>query len=217
MTNKVAYDYIKYLLGWSRDKKKMRNGTGFLPYGELVSDPGVGQSMAKAALGNRGFMSRMKQKIFAGGQSNNVISVAFQMADPNDGWTLVNEKGQEIEGAEGDKEGEEGKGKEGADGKNATGKGAEGKGADGKGNVPGASGNGKDGGTGAGQKLTDKDVEKIKTLLQRVIDLEKNVFGKEQGNGKEEGDKKNVAESTEKRRMEKLADGILFTYLEDSI
>ena len=54
--------------------------------------------MAEKALGNRGMMGRLMQKLFAGGQANNVISVAFQMADPDDGWTLVDEKtGQPIE------------------------------------------------------------------------------------------------------------------------
>ena len=78
MTNKVTYDYIKYLLGWSRDKKKVRSGTGFMPYvTELQSDPTFGQTMAKRGLGERGFMSRLRQKMFAGGQSNNVVSVAF--------------------------------------------------------------------------------------------------------------------------------------------
>ncbi len=60
MTNKVTYDYIKYLLGWSREKNKVRSGTGFMPFSELSSDPSFGQTMAKRALGERGFMSRLR-------------------------------------------------------------------------------------------------------------------------------------------------------------
>jgi hypothetical protein len=40
-------------------------------------------------LGNRGILGRIRQKLFAGGQSNNVISVAFQLADYRDGWEKV--------------------------------------------------------------------------------------------------------------------------------
>ena len=93
MTNKVAKDYITYLLGWSRKKEKKMEGGNPIPVeSKLKEDSGFGASMAKKALGNRGILGRLKQKIFAGGQSNNVISVAFQMADPNDGWKLVDEK-----------------------------------------------------------------------------------------------------------------------------
>ena len=45
--------------------------------------------MAKKALGNRGVLGRLRQKLFSGGQSSNVIAVAFQLADPNDGWEDV--------------------------------------------------------------------------------------------------------------------------------
>ena len=45
--------------------------------------------MAKKALGNRGILGRLKQKLFSGQQSSNVITVAFQLADPNDGWEVV--------------------------------------------------------------------------------------------------------------------------------
>ena len=45
--------------------------------------------MAKRALGNRGILGRLKQKLFSGQQSSNVITVAFQLADPNDGWEVV--------------------------------------------------------------------------------------------------------------------------------
>ena len=127
------------------------------------------------------------------------------MADPNDGWTLVNEKGQTIEGADGGEEGKEGK--EGA-GKEGVGKG----GASGAGGGSTGSGStGATGGSSSGQKLTDKDIEKIKSLLQRIIDLEKQVFGKEQGQQKQ------VSESTQKHfeDLEGLTDGILMAYLED--
>jgi hypothetical protein len=33
--------------------------------------------MAKRALGNRGILGRLKQKLFSGQQSSNVITVAF--------------------------------------------------------------------------------------------------------------------------------------------
>ena len=89
MTNKVAKDFISMLLGWSRKKELIQNGTDVRPAQEkLTKDEGFGQEMADKALDNRGILGRLKQKIF-GGQSNNVISVAFQMADYNDGWTVV--------------------------------------------------------------------------------------------------------------------------------
>ena len=53
--------------------------------------------MAKKALNNRGILGRLKQKILAGGQSNNVISVCFQMADWRDGWTDVTSPKEEAE------------------------------------------------------------------------------------------------------------------------
>lgn len=59
---------------------------------QLSIDQKFGKQMADKALGDRGILGRLKQKLFAGGQSNNVISVAFQLADPNDGWKLVDEK-----------------------------------------------------------------------------------------------------------------------------
>ena len=40
--------------------------------------------MAKKALDNRGILGRLKQKLFSGQQSNNLISVVFQLSDPND-------------------------------------------------------------------------------------------------------------------------------------
>ena len=90
MTNKVAKDYISMLLGWSRSKVLKYDETGNkVPVDvELQPDKGFGSQMAKKALSNRGILGRLKQKIFAGGQASNAITVAFQMADPNDGWTL---------------------------------------------------------------------------------------------------------------------------------
>ena len=59
--------------------------------------------MADKALNNRGFLSRLRQKLFSGGQSNNVISVAFQLADPTDGWELVDEvKADQVKDDKGD-------------------------------------------------------------------------------------------------------------------
>ena len=48
--------------------------------------------MAKKALSNRGLLGRLRQKLFSSGQSNNVISVAFQLADWNDGWKEVEDE-----------------------------------------------------------------------------------------------------------------------------
>ena len=50
--------------------------------------------MAKKALNNRGLLGRLRQKLFSSGQSNNVISVAFQLADLNDGWKEVKDETQ---------------------------------------------------------------------------------------------------------------------------
>lgn len=89
MTNKVAKDYISLLLGWSRKKEKKQGENGEYPATELKRDEGFGKEMANKALGNRGLFGRLKQKLFAGGQKSESISVAFQMADMNDGWKLV--------------------------------------------------------------------------------------------------------------------------------
>ena len=97
MTNKVAKDYISMLLGWTRKKEYKLNEDGTpIPTEELKQDEGFGKEMAKKALNNRGILGRLRQKIFSGGQSNNVISVAFQMADWRDGWTEVQPK-EEVE------------------------------------------------------------------------------------------------------------------------
>ena len=73
--------------------------------------------MAKKALDNRGILGRLKQMIFSGGQSNNVISVCFQMADQNDGeWKVVDEKGQNVELKEPEGDGNTDMGQENDDG-----------------------------------------------------------------------------------------------------
>ena len=90
MTNKVAQDYIRLLLGWSRQKqKKLVDNVEMPAQEELSQDEAFGKEMAKKALGNRGVLGRLRQKLFSGGQSSNVITVAFQLADPNDGWEDV--------------------------------------------------------------------------------------------------------------------------------
>ena len=43
----------------------------------MTKDDGFGKEMAKKALSNRGILGRLKQKLFSGQQSSNVISVAF--------------------------------------------------------------------------------------------------------------------------------------------
>ena len=74
MTNKVANDYISLLLGWSRERVMYKDEKGMEPVNPLKEDSGFGKSMANKALGNRGILGRLKQKIFSGQQSNNVIS-----------------------------------------------------------------------------------------------------------------------------------------------
>ena len=63
MTNKVAKDYVAYLLGWSRKKealltkdKKMKPADG----NELKPDTGLGSRFAKSALEGRGMLGRMR-------------------------------------------------------------------------------------------------------------------------------------------------------------
>ena len=140
MTNSVAKDYIKYLLGWSRKKVALKTKEGKIvpdpSQAELKMDTGLGDKFASDAMGGRGIMGRLKQKLFAGGTDSNKISVAFQLADPNDGWKIVDEKtGETI--ANGD---------EGKDGKD-TGKGGTG---DGKGGGDTGAGQGGAGGSGSG-------------------------------------------------------------------
>ena len=90
MTNKVAKDYIRLLLGWTRTKQKHLVDNVMMPVQEELSqDESFGKEMAKKALGNRGILGRLKQKLFSGQQSSNVITVAFQLADPDDGWEVV--------------------------------------------------------------------------------------------------------------------------------
>ena len=134
--------------------------------------------MAKKALDNRGILGRLKQKIFAGGQSNNVISVAFQMADPNDGWKLIEEKDDGTTG--------------GTEGSVPSGGGNSNGGADGSNKGSGSSGgSGKNGGfdpTMSPQEVKDytkvfadgKDGEKnmgnLKSLATRVKRIEDEVY-----------------------------------------
>ena len=67
MTNKVAKDYISMLLGWSRKKEYTEDDKGNRkPVQELKQDSGFGDSMAKKALGGRGFFGRLKQMLFSG-------------------------------------------------------------------------------------------------------------------------------------------------------
>ena len=91
MTNKVANDFVSLLMGWTRDKTfKIVNNVP-IPVADLSYDKGFGGKMAKKALGGRGFFGRLKQSLFGGSKANNVISVAFLMADYNDGWTVEEE------------------------------------------------------------------------------------------------------------------------------
>lgn len=192
MTNKVAKDYITFLLGWSRKKEKFIDEKTEQPRPKqenLGVDQAFGKSMADKALSNRGILGRLKQKLFSGGQSNNVVSVAFQMADPEDGWKLVDEKtGKEIEtgevGAEGGDAGAEGGGRGSGSSSSSGGETGSGSG-DGKGNG---------GGTGSsGEELSgDKDMNKLLTLLQRVERLEDTV-----GVGPGSKGSKNVDESSD--------------------
>ena len=145
MTNKDAKDFVTQLLGWSRkkEKKMAEDGSGEVPVQQvLTEDKAFGKKMASKALDNRGILGRLKQQVFAGGQESNTISVAFQMADMNDGWKTVGEEGKKDPegGAGGDGKGGVGKG--GAGGKGAAG--GSGNGASGK----GGSGAGKAGGNG---------------------------------------------------------------------
>ena len=111
MTNKVAKDYITFLMGWSRKKELYKETNPPEPVDKkLKKDEGFGKTMADKALGNRGILGRLKQKIFSGGQSNNVISVAFMMADPNDGWNEIEPDKNPEDGSEGGSSGSESKG-----------------------------------------------------------------------------------------------------------
>jgi hypothetical protein len=168
----------------------------------MEMDTAFGKKMAGKALGNRGILGRLKQKVFAGGQSNNVISVAFQFADPNDGWTLVDEEGNPVEGEEG--KGEGGEGGDGSGGEGAAGSGG-GKGggsvASGSGGSSGGSGGkgtghggalGSGGGSSAGNLEGGKDIKSLMSLLQRVERLEDNVGVGPGSKGKNKEDEKDT-------------------------
>lgn len=173
MTNKIARDFITYFMGWTRRKERnpdTKDGLPGAPTEELQYNESFGKKMADAALSNRGILGRLKQKIFSGGQSNNVISVAFQMADPNDGWGVVENGESDTEDAE----------------QNPPEKGDNG----------GDTGNGESNGKSHGE-LGEEDVKSILTLLQRIKNLETQVFGK------------SADESTEK-----IVDDAILGYLE---
>ena len=151
MTNKVAKDYISLLLGWSRKKEKKQGEKWEYPANELKRDEGFGKEMANKALGNRGLFGRLKQKMFAGGQKSESISVAFQMADMNDGWKLVESDDSNPEGA-GGSEGEKGKSSSGGASSSSGASGGKGGSSNGP-NDSGAGGgsSGKNGGSGGGK------------------------------------------------------------------
>ena len=103
MTNKVAKDFISLFCGWSRAKKEMYqeqgdNGIVYVPTDEsvLTPDKGFGDSMAKKALNGRGIFGRLKNALFAGGTDGSTITVAFQLDDPHNGWTIVEKKEQDV-------------------------------------------------------------------------------------------------------------------------
>ena len=146
-------------------------------------------------------LGKFKQTLFGGGNKGETISVAFQLSDPNDDWKLVKEDGEVVDGGSGE-EGAAGEKGSGADGKGGDGKGGgTGTGAGGKGNTSGPGNNGKNNkGSGAGLgkgeggfgnsagpgdngkngniQLTDKEMEGLLTILQRVQNVEKQVYGK---------------------------------------
>lgn len=145
MTNKVAKDYISLLLGWSR-KKEYTVDNGEKKFTEaLKPDKGFGDSMAKKALGGRGFFGRLKQQLFSGQQKSESISVAFQFADPNDGWKFVDstKKDPGPDGEGGDEGGSSEDGSKGGGSSSSGSGGSSGSsGSSGKGGASGSSGNG---------------------------------------------------------------------------
>lgn len=193
MTNKVAKDFVAQLLGWSRkkEKKMAEDGSGEVPVQQvLTEDKAFGKKMASKALDNRGILGRLKQQVFSGGQESNTISVAFQMADMNDGWKTVGEEGKKdpeggAAGDGGDGKGNDGKG--GAGGKGAvggSGNGASGNGGSGAGK---AGGNGNAAG-GTNVNIDDKQMQSLMSLLQRVNRLEEEV-GIGEGSKKQDSSK----------------------------
>ena len=116
MTNKVAKDFISLFCGWSRAKKEMYqeqgdNGIEYTPTEESVLNPdkGFGDSMAKKALNGRGIFGRLKNALFSGGTDGSTITVAFQLDDPHNGWTIVEKKEQPMSDDKKKGKGEEGK------------------------------------------------------------------------------------------------------------
>ena len=61
--------------------------------------------MAKKALNDRGIFGRLKNALFSGGTDGSTITVAFQLDDPHNGWTIVEKKDVEGQARE---EGEDG-------------------------------------------------------------------------------------------------------------
>lgn len=63
MTNKVAKDYVAYLLGWSRKKEALLTKDKTMVPGDgnqLKPDTGLGSKFAKSALGGRGILGRLR-------------------------------------------------------------------------------------------------------------------------------------------------------------
>ena len=158
MTNKVAKDFISLFCGWSRSKKEMyqeqdEGGVGivYVPTKDsvLTQDKGFGDSMAKKALNGRGIFGRLKNALFAGGTDGSTITVAFQLDDPHNGWTIVEKK--DAEGKEGE-DGEEGK-EGGGESSSSGGKGGSSSGGSG-GSSGSSSSSGKNGGSGGGKGST---------------------------------------------------------------
>ena len=65
----------------------------------MTQDKGFGDSMAKKALNDRGIFGRLKNALFAGGTDGSTITVAFQLDDPHNGWTIVEKN--DVEGQDG--------------------------------------------------------------------------------------------------------------------
>ena len=116
----------------------------------MTQDKGFGDSMAKKALNGRGIFGRLKNALFAGGTDGSTITVAFQLDDPHNGWTIVEKK--DVKGKEGE-EGKEGKeGKEGGgESSSSGGKGGSSSSLGGSSSGKGSGANGGSGGTGGGK------------------------------------------------------------------
>ena len=98
----------------------------------MTQDKGFGDSMAKKALNDRGIFGRLKNALFSGGTDGSTITVAFQLDDPHNGWTIV--KKNDVEGQEGG-EGEDGGGESSSSGTSSS-SGKNGGSIEGKGSTP---------------------------------------------------------------------------------